>query len=113
MSEKYVIVMQRDGDYWYYVGDRDEDGELLPENFRFSSYIRYAKLFDKASVADCAIVSKNPYKVMLLHHCPKCHQPYVGYPALSRDDDKTEICPACGVREALEAYSKYLGGHNG
>ena len=27
---------------------------------------------------------------------------YNGNPALSRQDNRTEICPACGIREALE-----------
>lgn len=36
--------------------------------------------------------------------CPKCKQEYQGYPAISRRDNKTEICPDCGVREALEDY---------
>lgn len=34
--------------------------------------------------------------------CPRCGRPYRGYPALSRIDNRTEICPDCGVREALE-----------
>ncbi len=35
------------------------------------------------------------------HKCPKCGKYYVGYPALSREDNKTEICPKCGVGEAV------------
>ena len=35
--------------------------------------------------------------------CPSCGKPYVGYPALSRKDNQTSICPDCGIREALEA----------
>ena len=35
--------------------------------------------------------------------CPKCGQSYKGRPALSREDNKTLICPDCGVREALES----------
>ena len=35
--------------------------------------------------------------------CPKCRQSYKGKPALSREDNKTLICPDCGVREALES----------
>ena len=35
--------------------------------------------------------------------CPKCRKTYTGYPALSRYDNKTEICSACGTKEALEA----------
>lgn len=34
--------------------------------------------------------------------CPKCGNTYQGYPALSRKDNKTKICPDCGTREALE-----------
>lgn len=33
--------------------------------------------------------------------CPICDKPYEGYPALSRKDNRTEICPICGVKEAL------------
>lgn len=33
--------------------------------------------------------------------CPICNKPYEGYPALSRKDNKTEICSLCGVKEAL------------
>ena len=35
--------------------------------------------------------------------CPKCGNMYSGRPAISREDNCTEICPSCGVREALEA----------
>ena len=40
---------------------------------------------------------------MITGICPKCGQSYTGRPALSREDDKTLICPDCGVREALES----------
>lgn len=33
--------------------------------------------------------------------CPVCGCTYTDYPALSRWDNETEICPDCGVREAL------------
>ena len=35
--------------------------------------------------------------------CPLCGKPYSGVPALSRTDNKTLICPDCGIREALES----------
>ena len=34
--------------------------------------------------------------------CPKCGRSYQGYPALSRVDNRTEICTGCGILEALE-----------
>lgn len=37
--------------------------------------------------------------------CPICGNKYVGYPAISRRDNKTEICPDCGIKEALEDWT--------
>lgn len=34
--------------------------------------------------------------------CPKCNKPYSEPPALSRRDNETYICFACGTEEALE-----------
>lgn len=34
--------------------------------------------------------------------CPVCGCTYTAYPALSRLDNKTLICPDCGIREALD-----------
>lgn len=36
--------------------------------------------------------------------CPKCNQRYLGYPAISRVDNETEICQDCGQREAMAAW---------
>ena len=35
--------------------------------------------------------------------CPICGKTYHDHPALSRTDGRTEICPDCGTRQALEA----------
>lgn len=35
-----------------------------------------------------------------LKTCPRCQKSYIGYPALSRVDNKTKICPDCGTEEA-------------
>ena len=39
--------------------------------------------------------------------CPICGKEYSDYPAISRADNKTKICPNCGRNEALEAFNKY------
>tara|TARA_R110000824_G_scaffold128260_1_gene289034 strand:- start:40 stop:444 length:405 start_codon:yes stop_codon:yes gene_type:complete len=39
--------------------------------------------------------------------CPSCMKIYYGYPALSRKDNKTEICSDCGTAEALAEFSKH------
>lgn len=36
--------------------------------------------------------------------CPICGREYTDYPALSRRDNTTEICSACGVDEALDDF---------
>ena len=39
----------------------------------------------------------------IMRTCPKCGKEYQEHPAISRTDNKTEICPDCGTLEALEA----------
>jgi predicted RNA-binding Zn-ribbon protein involved in translation (DUF1610 family) len=36
--------------------------------------------------------------------CPICGNEYTGYPAISRKDNETEICPSCGHKEAIQAF---------
>lgn len=33
--------------------------------------------------------------------CPKCHQKYNQHSAISRIDNKTNICSTCGIKEEL------------
>lgn len=41
--------------------------------------------------------------------CPKCkHFYFENRGALSRRDNKTEICPQCGYKEATEDWENYL-----
>lgn len=37
---------------------------------------------------------------MMRQVCPRCKRDYRGYPALSRVDNKTEVCSNCGIIEA-------------
>jgi len=37
--------------------------------------------------------------------CPRCNEPYRGYPALSRRDNKTDICSDCGTAEAMNDFA--------
>ena len=38
---------------------------------------------------------------LVMRICPVCGSPMSGHPALSRRDNKTEVCSDCGTREAL------------
>ena len=40
---------------------------------------------------------------MKIRICPHCGRGYTEPPALSRADNATDICPDCGMEEALEA----------
>lgn len=37
--------------------------------------------------------------------CPRCGNTYYEYPSVSRRDNKTDICPQCGLAEALLAMT--------
>ncbi len=39
--------------------------------------------------------------------CPMCGVGYDTEPALSRKDNQTEICPNCGMREAISAFTDF------
>lgn len=43
-------------------------------------------------------------------NCPKCGKPIGKYAAISRKDNKTEICSACGMLEAIEEWKKHREG---
>ena len=36
--------------------------------------------------------------------CPICGKTYTTVPSVSRTDNRTLICPDCGVRQALESF---------
>lgn len=41
--------------------------------------------------------------------CPVCNKGYNGRPALSRRDNRSMICPDCGMLEALDAARIMIG----
>lgn len=49
-----------------------------------------------------------PYDNTTPKKCPRCGKTYTDFPALSRRDNKTYICPDCGVDEAMEDYFKAM-----
>lgn len=53
------------------------------------------------------ILGKTNYYVGVSKICARCGKAISGYPAISRKDNKTEICSNCGTLEALEDLIKY------
>ena len=106
---EYVIGIIHDKDIWYYVGEKDFEGKRLKNNECFSSFLVDAKRYDDEDVLREELKSLPKtliYRIFELQRCPKCKKELTEYPAPSREDNETEICPECGVREAIEAYEK-------
>ncbi len=106
---EFVIGVIHDKDIWYYVGEKDFDGKKLDAKEQYSSFLCDAKRYDDMDILreELEGLPKTlTFKIMELQKCPKCGKEFTEHPALSREDNETEICPECGVREAIEAYQK-------
>ena len=57
------------------------------------------------------IKGKTDYYVGASKICPLCDKAILGYPALSRKDNRTEICQNCGMLEVLQAFQDYQSNH--
>lgn len=109
-KEQYAIGINHDGGIWFYVGNLDHEKQELPPVNRYSSTILDAKIFDNYDDAMKVARKDIPVDyikwVMKVYDCPLCGRKYAGYPAISRKDNETEICPDCGTKEALEIAMK-------
>ena len=111
---EYVIGIIHDREIWYYVGETSSEGVKLKPKEQYSSFLVDAKRYDDEDVLreDLESLPKTlTYKILEIQRCPKCRKEFTEHPAISREDNETEICPECGVREALEAYERYRGKH--
>lgn len=105
---EYVIGIIHGNDIWYYVGDKDSNGKSLSADERYSSSLADAKRYDdevelRWQLED--LPKALTCKILEIQRCPKCKKEFTEYPAISRIDNETEICPECGVREAIEAFN--------
>lgn len=105
---EYAIGVIYDKDIWYYVGERDSNNnKKLRVDECYSSFLVDAKRYDGIDVLRWKL-EKLPktltYKIIEIQRCPKCKKEFTEYPALSREDNETEICPECGIEEAIEEY---------
>ena len=104
--------MIHDKEIWYYVGETDSEGNKLKPNEKYSSFLCDAKRYDDEELLadDLPLIAPSlTRKILEIQKCPKCGKEFTDYPALSREDNVTEICPECGVREAIDAYEKPPG----
>ena len=104
---EYVIGVIHDKDIWYYVGEYDADGKKLEPRQKYSSFLIDAKRYDDMDLLrdDLDLLHESvTRKIFEIQRCPKCKKEFTEYPALSREDNETEICPECGVKEALTIF---------
>jgi predicted RNA-binding Zn-ribbon protein involved in translation (DUF1610 family) len=92
MPKPYHIIATEDGNGYNIT---------IPENSNVS-----ARCADAADIIPTATAAKeqdeqNRHEKTAV--CPICGKEYSGYPATSRIDNITEICPDCGTRQALDA----------
>lgn len=66
--------------------------------------IDYATLYNSVEEAEEAIQNIQSDKFKIYPVCPRCHNEYDCHPAISRYDNKTEICEKCGLIEGLWAF---------
>ena len=45
---------------------------------------------------------------MFYKRCPICTRKFIGMGAISRKDNRTEICSECGLEEAMFDFYNYL-----
>ncbi len=55
------------------------------------------------------VIGKTNYYVGVSKICARCGKAITGYPAISRKDNRTEICSRCGTLEALEDFIEHKG----
>lgn len=109
MDCDYVIGVIYNKDVRYYVGEYDYAGKKLKPREQYSSFLVDAKHYESRELAEVDLPLLHEMltrKILQVRSCPKCGKKFTDYPAISRDDNKTEICPECGVAEAVMAYEK-------
>ena len=108
MKTKYVIKGMVNNQIVYFIGLKDKllwDSHFdvrtcsptIDEATRYNSY-------DEALfvIRECNLQNFDVFPI-----CPICGEDYDEHPAISRKDNKTEICPNCGVGEAFMNFCNY------
>lgn len=79
------------------------DNEIVGYAGKILEYLEHQQLWDGENWSQEIAV----LRMLSIHEkeCPACHGPMVHpFVALSRRDNKTEICSDCGIREATGVY---------
>ena len=104
MNTKFILKGFWDKEPAYFVNMSTLKGDNI---IHLSSSVDYAKKYDLAEDAqiDLEKLAKNVFKIYPI--CPVCGKDYDGHPAISRKDNKSEICSNCGVGEAFMDFIEH------
>lgn len=106
---EYVIGAIVDHDIRYWVG-KTRNGKMPELSSCLVDAKRYDDIEELREDLDTVLRAYTlAYKILEIQRCPKCRGEYTEHSALSREDNETEICPDCGVREAIGAYLEARG----
>lgn len=97
-----AIITKRDGQEWYLAHINDETGGWT--KYEWSSLPQDAITDWQTTYHAEKIAGDCGGRVVTREACPKCDGLLTDRPAISREDNQTEICPSCGIREAMEAF---------
>ena len=101
MKELYIIKGEWDNQIVFYTGiDTEHTFYGLPV-VKLSTSIDEAKMFSSIEDVEEAYNEVSHANFKIYPVCPICGEYYSEPPAISRKDNKTKICPNCGVGEAF------------
>lgn len=102
----YIIRGIYYGSICYYVDSKidDETGMIIRT---FTANVETATKFKSVKKAESVCSDLHDDFFIVYRLCPICHREIIGYPAISRKDNKTKICSDCGVNEAISAFYNY------
>ena len=107
MKTRYVISgFWEDGTKVYYQFECAEKFFGIPIQ-KLTTSIDEATQYDSIELAEevSKEVNSNIFKIYPV--CPICGEDYDGHPAISRKDNKSEICPNCGIGEAFMDFIEH------
>lgn len=107
--DKVIEVTKEEFDY--FKNNLLEDMDFIKENNKYGYLlIKERGANDEEGIIveptgyDYARYSGIPVKDEDVYICDTCKKYFIGHPAVSRKDNKTEICSECATKEALEDF---------
>ena len=105
---KFIIKGIWDNDEVFFTGFSDQTFFGIPVA-HLSTSVNEVKYFDSVEEVEEAYENVSHATFKIYPVCPICNKAYEGHPAISRKDNKSKICSACGQDDALEDFNRYYG----